>query len=149
MAFRVKPLDAGPIPKAPTKRPRDRRIRNKEYLGFLHQLPCCVSGVSRVVAHHIRVGRGRMGAKEDDSLALPLAYSLHDQHPGALHVIGERNFWNRYGINPLHLTDDLWALYEKHGPAVAAAHQVISAHRQIGQLRVQLGIDVFDRKVGQ
>lgn len=150
MAFRLKPMTEGPIPKAPAKRPTVRRERDKDYLGFLHRLPCCVSGVqSDVIAHHITVGRGRMGVKEDDSLALPLHNAMHDQHPGALHVVGERNFWTRWGINPFDVTRDLYDLYEQQGPNVPAAVAILHGHRLMGQKRIEAGLKVFHVKHGK
>lgn len=71
MGGRVANFSTGPLPKAPAKRKIARRLHDKPYLAFLHELPCCVSGVTNdVIAHHITIGRERMGVKEDDSLAL-------------------------------------------------------------------------------
>lgn len=147
MSARIKPLSEGPQPKAPKKRPSERRMRDKNYLGFLHELPCCVSGRSEgVIAHHLTIGRGRMGVKEDDSLALPLHHTLHDQHPGALHVVGEENFWNRLGINPFDLCRDLFDLYQQRGPAHRQAMQLLYGHRSLGEVRKLAGlISFYDR----
>lgn len=147
MAIRLKPL--GPtlmIPKAPMKRPAaDRRLRDKDYLSFLHRLPCCVSGVtSDVIAHHLTIGRGRMGVKEDDSLALPLNTALHDQHDRALHVVGEKNFWRRWSIEPFWLCEDLYTLYQQKGPVIGSACQLIDAHRHLAQARIRAGLKLFD-----
>lgn len=135
------------IPKAPPKRQPVRRERDKDYLSFLHRLPCCVSGVyGDVIAHHITMGRGRMGVKEDDSLALPLANMLHDQHSNALHVIGERNFWSRWGYSPFDLCRDLYDLYQQQGPNVPAAVTLLNGHRLLAQKRIEAGLKLFPKE---
>lgn len=147
MMGRIANFIEGPIPKAPAKRPVVRRERDKDYLGWLHRLPCVVSGVTNdVIAHHLTIGRGRMGVKEDDSLALPLAAYLHDQHSDALHVIGERNFWNRWGFEPFDLCRDLRAFYEQHEGRIAGAGTIIQGHRYLAQRRVDAGLKLFDER---
>lgn len=149
MAGRIANVATGPFFKE--KRPKSRRpqhqAKDKGYLAFLHTLECCVSGTTNNLnAHHPTVGRGRMGRKEDDSTAVPVAEEYHsDQYPTGLHR-GERAFWNRWGIDPTSLADDLYALYLAHGPAKAAGHEVIRFHREMGQMRVRNGIKVFDEK---
>lgn len=152
MAGRIANIVEGPFFKEKTKRPKSRRPvhqgKDKGYLAFLHTLECCVTGTTgRLVAHHPTVGRGRMGRKEDDSTAVPVTEEYHsDQYPTGLHN-GERAFWNRWGIDPTALADDLYALYMAHGPdAKAAGHEVIRFHRQFGQMRVRNGIKIFDEK---
>jgi len=145
---RLAPLTSGPLPKAPPKRKADRRLQDKAYLNFLHHLPCCVSGVrDNVIAHHLTIGRGRMGVKEDDSLALPLSNVLHDQHPGALHVVGEKKFWGRWAIAPFDLCRDLYDLYEQKGPNVPAAVTLLHGHRLMAQKRIEAGLKLFDERI--
>lgn len=148
MSFRLAPLTRGPLPKAPEK---NRRAKNEgkdpKYMAWLHELECCVTGrTTGLVAHHPTVARGRMGRKEDDATAVPVAEEYHsDQYATGLHR-GERRFWNRYGIDPTALADDLYAVFTTHGPAKAAGHEIIRMHRQMGQVRVRQGIKVFQEK---
>ncbi|MCK5746793.1 MAG: DUF968 domain-containing protein [Oricola sp.] len=148
MAARLKSdAPAFMLPKAPPKRKVERRMRDKDYLSFLHRLPCCVSGAyGDVIAHHITMGRGRMGVKEDDSLALPLSNTLHDQHSNALHVVSERVFWTRWAINPFDLCRDLCDLYEQQGPNVPAAVALLHGHRLVAQKRLEAGLKLFPGK---
>lgn len=149
MAGRLAPLTSGPIPKKIDHRKSEKRINNPLHLQFIRRLPCIITGMTaETVAHHITVGRYRMGRKEDDSLTVPLSDSLHNIHPESLHMIGEENFWNRYAIDPFPLARDLYALFKKHGHAIAAGHEIIRMHRDCGQIRKRIGFEVFDRQDG-
>lgn len=135
------------LPKAPPRQRSVRRERDADYLGWLHELPCCVSGVTNgVIAHHITIDRGRMGVKSDDSLALPLLNELHDQHPGALHVIGEKRFWNNHGINPFLLAFSLHTVYTEYHKNLAFAKALLKAHREIGSWCRANGVTHFQEK---
>ena len=148
MAFRLAPLPSETLTKKPARPMRgSRRGKDHKYLAFLHQLECCVTGVkSDLEAHHPTVNRNRMGRKADDATAVPLTRAMHsDQYPDGLHN-GERAFWNRHGIDPEALAQDLYALFEAHGPAIASGHKIVRAHRQMGQMRKEIGIKIFDEK---
>ena len=148
MAFRLAPLSQGPLAKAPEKRKTAWGVRSREHLAFLHRLECCVTGTTNdLTVQHIMAGRESYGKKEDDNWTVPLARSLHlHDYPDSLEKLGERNFWNRHGIDALALARDLWTLRETHGPLSAAGHEIIRAHRMIAQIRVRQGIKVFDPK---
>lgn len=125
-----------------------KRERDKDYLAWLHELPCCVTGVTNgVIAHHITIDRGRMGVKSDDSLALPLLHELHDQHPGALHVIGERRFWNQHGINPFLLAFSLHISYTEYNKNHAFAKAIMKAHRDLAGWCKANGVKHFQEKL--
>lgn len=146
MAFRIAPPLKGPLPKAPEKRKKAWGVRSREHLAFLHNLECCVTGkTDDLTVQHIMAGRETYGKKEDDNWTVPLCRTrhLHD-YPGSLERVGERNFWNANGIDALALARDLWSLFETHGPVKAAGHELIRAHRMMGQLRVRQGIKVFE-----
>jgi len=72
------------------------------YLGWVHSLPCCVTGSRRgVTVHHI-VGHGLrgVGEKTSDLLAIPLVAELHlPDYPGGLHAItvGHKAWEARHG----------------------------------------------------
>lgn len=144
MAFRIAPLTKGSLPKAPAKRNVPRRLHDRAYLAFLHELPCCVSGTANdVIAHHITIGRGRLGVKEDDSLAIPLSSQWHNDWPESLHMVGEVAFWRRWKIEPFALAADLYALFKTHGPVSISGAHLISAHRRLAQRRVEIGVPLF------
>ena len=150
MAFRLAPIVGDTLAKKPARRRRPlHQGKDPGYLAFLHTLECCVTGVKTdLEAHHPTVGRNRMGRKEDDATAVPLARCMHsDQYPDGLHR-GERAFWNRYGIDPESLAADLYALFLAYGAAPASGHRIIRAHRALGQVRKELGVKVFDEKAG-
>ena len=146
---RIANFSRGVIAKAParTRRPRNEG-KDAGYIAWLHTLPCCVSGVTdRIIAHHPTVARGRMGRKEDDATAVPLTEEMRsDQYPDALHKIGERKFWNRCGIDPFALADDLYTFYKLWGAAGLAGRELIRAHRDMGKVRVKLWLMVFEEK---
>lgn len=145
---RIQPLNAdGPLPKAPPKHKAPRRAHDKGYLAWLHELPCCVSGVTDgVIAHHITIGRGRMGVKADDSLALPLHHSLHTDYPQALHVIGEKKFWNSHGIDPFLLASNLYKAYTDYSENLDFAKAFLKFHKQLGFWCASNGIKHFEEK---
>lgn len=145
MSFRLAPLSSGPIEKVRKRVSIDAEIRNPEYLAFMRRLPCIISGkTAETVAHHVRVGLNRGAKRPGDDRCIPLADSLHNIHPGSLHTGSERVFWNRYAIDPFPLARDLYALFTTHGPAIAAAHELIRMHRDCGQIRKRVGVKVFD-----
>jgi len=105
--------------------PKKRPEKKKDYLRFLHELPCCVSGTTGVQAAHVSFpnpwygayGRGK-GSKVSDRLALPLCAELHTlQHSGRLG--SEQAFWGHYGIDPHSLANTLFCIYQDYEEAEA------------------------------
>ena len=144
MGGRIANFSKGPLPKAPEKRKVARRLHDRPYLAFLHTLPCCISGTTNdVIAHHITIGRGRMGVKEDDSLALPLSAQWHNDFPQSLHAVGEKNFWRRWGVDPFALASDLYGLFQQRGQAKREAFVLIAGHRALAQRRIEIGLKLF------
>ena len=143
---RIANFATGPLAKAPEKRKRDWGVRSKEHMAYLHSLECAVTGMTNdLTVQHIMAGRETYGKKEDDNWTVPLGRTLHlHDYPDSLEKLGERNFWNRHGIDALALARDLWTLRETHGPVIAAGHEIIRAHRMLGQIRVRQGIKVFE-----
>lgn len=141
---RIANFATGPLAKAPEKRKAERRLRDPAYLAWLHELCCTVGGTKDdLIAHHVTVGRGRMGVKEDDSLAIPLSSRWHNDFPDSLHMLGERNFWTRWGIDPFPLARDLYSLF-RLGGSQRAGNEVLFAHRAMGSMRVRHAIKVFE-----
>lgn len=72
--------------------------RDKAYLKFVRDQPCCVTGATAAtVAHHVRIsGAGGVGLKPSDYLTVPLDYAVHMK----LHSMGEGAFWCEVGVKP-------------------------------------------------
>jgi hypothetical protein len=80
-----------------------RRVtyRSKDYLAYVHTLPCVVTGVEHgmndIVAHHVRWKAGAgTGMKPSDYWCLPLTAVEHTK----LHQVGEEKYWKSHGIDP-------------------------------------------------
>jgi hypothetical protein len=87
-----------------TLRQRTPRQRDEKHLSFIRQLPCLVTGRTPVEAAHVRyadVTRDKphtgKGEKPDDRFAVPLHWEIHREQ----HSMGERDFWERQGIDPV------------------------------------------------
>lgn len=96
MAYRIAHASPDPTPKSKPK-------KSKDYLSFIHSLPCAVSGIHGVEAAHLSMaapkyghyGRGK-GSKVSDRWALPLSADAHRRQ----HSMSEHEFWREAGINP-------------------------------------------------
>lgn len=99
MVARVKPSDQPCVRFGKATAP----VKSKDYLSWLHSLPCIVSHVAPIQAAHLstpnetygHLGRAK-GRKASDCWALPLSKELHDkQHDG-----NEMRFWRSHRIDP-------------------------------------------------
>ena len=111
------------IPYTPRETPPKRKpTKNKDYLSFIHELPCCVSGEYGVEAAHLsspslqhgHYGRGK-GSKAPDRWALPLSSTQHRIQ----HSMNEMEFWKRAGINPHVLALTIFGLWADMGDDAA------------------------------
>ena len=119
--------------------PKSKPVKSKDYLAFIHELPCAVSGKSPVEAAHLsfpapkygHYGRGK-GSKAPDRWALPLHADEHRrQHSG-----NEESFWKAAGINPHVLALTIHGLFSDMGEdAQAFAAAVINQTRIDAQRR--------------
>ena len=139
MAGRIKPIGEGPISKTRKGPQQKHRVVDEKHLAFIRTLPCCVTGKNGCVAHHLTVGRNRMGRKAGDDETVPLLPKMHDGFPGSLHSIGESNFWNRAGIDPSQLAE---ALYRETGDYARCVTE-IRALAAAAQVRKARGAKVF------
>lgn len=87
------------------------KIRNPKYLEYIRSLSCVIQmdgeycNGAPVDAHHLTcTSDGVMGDKAGDDKALPLCRLHHN----TLHRIGEKTFWERWGIDAVKLTKELW-----------------------------------------
>lgn len=119
---------------APIAFPKRKPAKSKDYLSFLHSLPCVVTGATTVQAAHVsfaaprygHYGRGR-GTKAPDRFALPLSPEEHARQ----HSMNEAAYWASVGINPHILAMTLWGLFTDMGDdAEPFAIAVINQYRQ-------------------
>lgn len=98
--------------------PKQKAAKSKDYLAFLHTLPCVVTGVHTVEAAHLssmaleygHYGRAK-SSKAHDRWALPLSPVQHaKQHSG-----NEMEYWRSVGINPHVLALTIWGLWSDMG----------------------------------
>ena len=97
------------------------------YLELIRELPCLNCGQEPCgEAAHVRMQsaahgkRGGIGKKPGDRWALPLCAEDHREQ----HQIGEAEFWNRVGLNPLLVAVKLYA---QRGNLVAMRAVVFTA----------------------
>jgi hypothetical protein len=95
-------------------RPVSKPVKNKAYLGWIHDLPCIVTGAEGVQAAHLstpnlawgHLGRG-MSQKASDRWVLPLSPEMHDEQ----HSMNEMEFWRKKEINPYPCALALYGLF--------------------------------------
>jgi len=115
-------------PKKPTKPKRFAALRDEDYLRFIRQQPCCVSGVrsgewievpfsggrtakvpARIEAAHVKA---RSTAGTDRGNVVPLELSKHREQ----HRTGIKTFQKKHGVDLRELAEKYLAEYErKHG----------------------------------
>ena len=93
--------------------------KSKDYLAFLHLLPCVVTGTrANIQAAHVsfaniplgHYGRGK-GTKAPDRWALPLCAEEHARQ----HSMSEETYWRSVGIDPHQLALIIHGLWTDHG----------------------------------
>ena len=113
----------GRMPAAGDTRLRQPRRRDPDYLGWLHGLPCLLTGRTGdgIHAAHIRYGDACFGKRQcglgerpDDRWALPLWHSLHVGDRHSQHAAGERRWWDRIGVDPVVVAAALYLHWIRH-----------------------------------
>ncbi len=85
------------------------------YLEGVRTLPCLKCGTDPSEAAHIRFASAAfgkasgLGRKPPDKFAVPLCADCHRLSKQAQHTMGERQFWDGLGINPLIVAEQLYA----------------------------------------
>lgn len=98
--------------------PKRKAQKKPDYLSWLHNLPCVVTGKYGVEAAHIsfarpefgHYGRGK-GTKSSDRWAVPLSPPEHRKQ----HSINEVSYWMDIGENPHIIALTLWGLFSEMG----------------------------------
>jgi len=96
----VKSIDPDP-PMLHIPRPKMKRWESANYLAFVRQLPCVVTGQTEgVEAHHV-IGHGLsvMGSKANDAMAFPLCHDAHME----LHNKGWQQWEKTHGSQLVHV----------------------------------------------
>ena len=85
----------------------ERRLRDKEHLKRVAELPCVVCNRQPSHAHHVKFAQRRgLSQKVSDEFVVPLC-ALHH---GDLHrPTTERDWWARQALDPLPIAAELWA----------------------------------------
>ena len=116
MSSRIKPHAVGSFFKTGKPPQKKHRLIDAAHLDFIRMLPCLACGGPGGVAHHLTLGRNRMGRRAGDDETVPITAKCHNDFPGSLHLTGERKFWSKLCID---------------APAVAAFLYAHSGDRQI------------------
>lgn len=96
---------------------RNPRVNDPKHLAFIRTLECLSCGADPAgEAAHLRASslkhgkpNAGAGAKPDDRWVLPLCHECHVNGPKAQHRVGERPFWDKLGINPFMVCEELFA----------------------------------------
>lgn len=116
----------------PDPTPKRKPTKSKNYLAFIHELPCCVTGRYGVEAAHLSFAMPRFGhygrgksSKVSDRWALPLCADEHRRQ----HSMSEEAYW--FGRAPHVLALTLFGLWSDLGDdaepfAAAIINQSIS-----------------------
>ena len=97
---------------------KQKREVDREYIQWLHRLPCLVCGALPVEAHHVY--DGSYGIRPPDRRAVPLCRLHHSRDSKAsIHVLGKR-FGPEYGID---VEAEIKRLNEKHEAEKATQDQ--------------------------
>lgn len=88
------------------------RVTSPKHLMYLRTLPCIVSvdgqycNGSPVHAHHLTILKGErgVGQKVGDNYTLPVC-AIHHRN---LHDMGEKKFWEAWGIDAIEEALKLW-----------------------------------------
>lgn len=90
-------------------------MKSKDYLNFIGQESCPVTGKYPADLHHESLVRRFSGGlkKYFDYGALPLE---HEVHLGERHQMGKDLFWKQYGLDPAKLAEDYLTRYIDTGP---------------------------------
>ncbi len=123
MQFR-KPVSAFSL--QPTGR-ASKRVEKPDYLDFIRSLPCIVTRGEPVEAAHVsyaepragKLGRGK-SAKESDCWAVPLSPEEHRRQ----HSMGEREYWDSVGIDPVVIAAFLHAAYPNRERALLVINNI-------------------------
>ncbi len=99
---------------------RPRKV-DEAHRAFIRELPCllCLDDTGTDPAHirmsDARIGKlnAGIGAKPDDRFTLPLCRECHTEQ----HSMGERQFWDKRGVDPVLMALALYSVTGEHEEA--------------------------------
>ena len=105
--------------------PKEKYLRDKAHLKFVAAHPCLICERSPCDAHHVRYAQPRaMGRKVSDEFAVPLCRAHHRDN----HRFGdEREWWSKASIDPIEVSQKLWATSQGRAPnecSPSAVHSI-------------------------
>ncbi len=105
------------------------RLEDRAYLAWIKTLPCTVSQGFECDAHHLTLGRRRMGRKADDDLVVPLRPEFHrPDFASSVHAVGEATFWDKFGLDPFSIASDLRVIYLEYDGDPELVERVMRGH---------------------
>lgn len=113
---------------------RSAPVKRRDYLAFIHDLPCVVTGLSPVEAAHLskaeplygHLGRAK-GRKASDRWVIPLCSSEHRRQ----HDMNELAYWREVGVNPYLIALVLFGLWSDMGDdALPYAERALASLRR-------------------
>ncbi len=120
--------------------PKPVRELDSAYLSYVRKQPCCVSGRTPVDAHH--VGRGGVGTKPSDRMAIPLHRDYHRE----FHDFGLAAFEAKYQINCAEIVLKLNRGYRAPKPRKVAKPSVLEVRCSCGK-RHSRGLQIIKQSV--
>lgn len=89
-------------------------FKSEDYLEYISELPCIITGSPRADCHHESVLRRFSGGQKRkfDFGALPLEHFIHIEER---HGWGKNKFWQHYDMNPVDICVALITVYIERG----------------------------------
>jgi hypothetical protein len=105
---------------------KQKRVRDKDYLVFVKELPCCVTLSRPVDPHHLRPPGTGMGIKSGDDQVIP----LHPEQHRHLHCdpVSEAEWLRERGVEGKFLAEclfQIWKMGTDYGQKVQAAERLV------------------------
>ena len=88
----------------PTKHPA--------YVAWLHEQPCCVTGLHDVETHHLTRLTPMNRITRNDRYMVPLSWALHNFGKHSVHRMGVTAFEAHWGVDLTALAEYYWGKWE-------------------------------------
>lgn len=87
--------------------------KHPAYVAWLHDQPCCVTGLGGVVSHHLtRLGPMKRITRNDRYM-VPLRPEVHNMGKYAVHDMGVTAFEAHWGVDLTALAEFYWNKWER------------------------------------
>lgn len=105
-------------PREETTLTKPRPVKRRDYLAWIHDIPCVITGKTGVEACHLSWARPELGhygrgksRKASDRWVLPMSPEKHREQ----HSMGEQRFWMMHKPDPHILCLTLYGLWSDYG----------------------------------